>query len=60
MAKKGKVLDMSPLGMIFTVVKSKNDTDGKSLDLEWELLPQCNMVDPLYHTYPEAIWCPYE
>jgi len=45
MAKKGQILDLSPLGMIFTVVKSKNDTKGKSLDLEWELLPQCNMVD---------------
>lgn len=55
MAEKGQVLDMSPLGMIFTVVKSKADTDGKSLDLEWELQPQCNMVDPLFHIHPEAI-----
>jgi len=55
MANKGQILDMSPLGMIFTVVKSKKDTDGRSLDLEWELLPQCNMVDPLFHTHPEAI-----
>jgi len=55
MAKKGQVLDMSPLGMIFTVIKSKSDTNGKSLDLEWELLPQCNMIDPLYHIHPEAI-----
>ncbi|TNE47886.1 MAG: cupin domain-containing protein [Bacteroidetes bacterium] len=55
MAVKDQVLDMSPLGMIFTVVKSKADTDGKSLDLEWELLPQCNMTDPLYHVHPEAI-----
>lgn len=46
---------MSPLGMVFTVLKSKSDTDGQSLDLEWELLPQCNMVDPLYHIHPEAI-----
>lgn len=55
MAVKDQVLDMSPLGMIFTVVKSKHDTNGKSLDLEWQLLPQCNMVDPLYHIHPEAI-----
>lgn len=46
---------MSPIGMIFRVVKSKEDTGGKSLDLEWEILPQCNMVDPLYHVHPEAI-----
>lgn len=55
MATQGQVLDMTPLGMVFTVVKSKTDTDGKSLDLEWELLPGCNMVDPLVHTHPEAI-----
>lgn len=55
MAEKGQILDLTPLGMIFTVVKSKRDTGGKSLDLEWELLPQCNMVDPLFHTHPEAI-----
>jgi mannose-6-phosphate isomerase-like protein (cupin superfamily) len=55
MAIKDQVLDMSPLGMIFTVVKSKADTNGKSLDLHWELLPQCNMVDPLFHIHPEAV-----
>jgi mannose-6-phosphate isomerase-like protein (cupin superfamily) len=55
MAKNGQVLDMAPLGMVFTVVKSKTDTGGKSLDLEWELLPKCGMVDPLYHTHPDAI-----
>lgn len=55
MAVKNQILDMSPLGMVFTVVKSKADTDGKSLDLEWEILPGCNMVDPLYHIHPEAI-----
>jgi len=46
---------MSAVGMIFTVVKSKSDTNGKSLDLTWELSPQCNMTDPLYHIHPGAI-----
>jgi hypothetical protein len=55
MAYKNQVIDMSPIGMIFTVIKSKSDTGGKSLDLSWELLPQCNMVDPLYHIHPHAI-----
>ena len=55
MAKKDQVLDMSPLGMVFTVVKSKADTNGRSLDLHWELLPGCNMTDPLYHIHPGAI-----
>jgi mannose-6-phosphate isomerase-like protein (cupin superfamily) len=55
MAVKDQILDMSPLGMIFKVLKSKEDTNGKSLDLEWTLLPKCNMIDPLYHVHPEAI-----
>lgn len=46
---------MSPIGMIFKVVKSKTDTNGKSLDLHWELLPQCNMKDPVIHIHPNAI-----
>ena len=55
MAKKDQILDMSPIGMVFTVIKSKTDTDGKSLDLHWKLLPKCNMVAPLYHVHPAAI-----
>lgn len=50
-----KVLDMTPLGMKFTVVKNSADTDGQSLDLHWELLPGCNMKDPLVHMHPNAI-----
>ena len=52
---ENKVLDMTPLGMKFTVIKNATDTDGKSLDLHWELLPGCNMKDPLVHTHPHAI-----
>lgn len=50
-----KILDMTPLGMKFTVLKNSIDTNGKSLDLQWELLPGCNMNDPLVHTHPNAI-----
>jgi mannose-6-phosphate isomerase-like protein (cupin superfamily) len=50
-----KILDMTPLGMKFTVLKNALETDGKSLDLHWELLPGCNMKDPLVHTHPHAI-----
>lgn len=52
---KDQILDLSPIGMVFKVVKSKADTGGSSLDLTWDLLPGCNMVDPLYHIHPEAI-----
>lgn len=55
MATKGQILDMTPLGMKFTVLKSGDDTNGKSLDLHWELLPECNMKDPLLHVHPNAI-----
>lgn len=50
-----KILDMTPLGMKFTVLKTAEDTGGKSLDLHWELLPGCNMKDPLVHIHPNAI-----
>jgi len=55
MATKNQVLDMTPLGMKFTVLQTGKDTDGKSLVLNWELLPGCNMTDPLVHIHPNAI-----
>jgi mannose-6-phosphate isomerase-like protein (cupin superfamily) len=55
MAAKGQVLDMTPVGMKFTVLQAGADTGGKSLNLHWELLPGCNMKDPLVHTHPHAI-----
>jgi len=55
MAIQKKVLDLTPLGMKFTVLQSGEDTGGKSLNLHWELLPGCNMKDPLVHTHPNAI-----
>ncbi len=55
MASKNQLLDMTPIGMIFKVLKSAADTDGKSLDLHWELLPKCNTVKPMIHIHPHAI-----
>jgi mannose-6-phosphate isomerase-like protein (cupin superfamily) len=55
MAVKNQILDMTPLGMKFTVLQTGADTDGKSLDLHWELFPGCNMKDPLVHIHPNAI-----
>lgn len=55
MATKGQILDMTPVGMKFTVLQSGADTGGKSLDLHWELFPKCNMKDPLVHVHPHAI-----
>jgi len=55
MAVKNQLLDMTPMGMKFTVLQTGMDTNGRSLDLHWELLPGCNMKDPLVHTHPNAI-----
>ncbi|GAB4028777.1 cupin domain-containing protein [Spirosoma koreense] len=55
MATKGQILDMTPVGIKFTVLQASADTLGKSLELHWELLPGCNMKDPLVHVHPEAI-----
>ena len=55
MAIKNQILDMTPVGMRFTVLQASADTGGKSLDLHWELLPKCNMKDPLVHIHPNAI-----
>ncbi|CAN5582556.1 hypothetical protein BH23BAC1_BH23BAC1_46570 [soil metagenome] len=41
--------------MKFTVLQTAADTGGKSLDLYWELLPKCNMEDPMPHIHPHAI-----
>ncbi|KAB7731841.1 cupin domain-containing protein [Rudanella paleaurantiibacter] len=55
MATANQILDLTPLGMLFTVLQTRADTNGKSLDLHWELLPGCNMKDPLLHIHPNAI-----
>jgi mannose-6-phosphate isomerase-like protein (cupin superfamily) len=55
MVTKNQILDMTPLGMIFTVLRTGKDTGGKSLELHWELLPGCNMTDPLVHIHPHAV-----
>jgi mannose-6-phosphate isomerase-like protein (cupin superfamily) len=55
MVTKNQILDMTPIGMVFTVLRTAADTNGKSLDLHWELLPGCNMKDPLVHIHPHAV-----
>lgn len=55
MASKQQLLDMSAIGMKFTVLETAADTAGRSLNLHWDLLPHCNMKDPLVHIHPHAI-----
>jgi len=54
MAIKNQILDMTPLGMKFTVLQASADTGGNSLDLHWELLPGCNMRDPCITYSPKC------
>lgn len=54
MAQSRQILDISPLGMQFTILKTAAETAGKSLDLHWDLLPGCNMKNPLLHIHPYA------
>lgn len=54
MVATGQVLNLRPLGMIFTVLKTSADTGGASLELNWELLPGCNLEDALVHVHPQA------
>lgn len=45
-------LDMSPIGMIFYVLKASDYTDGQRLEMEWKLLPKADGT-PL-HIHPAA------
>jgi hypothetical protein len=44
MASANQVLDMSPVGMIFTVLKSAADTQKASLDLGPGISSKCQRV----------------
>lgn len=46
-------LDCTELGMIMKISKSTQDTQGRSLEMEWELLPYSGGTP--VHIHPEAI-----
>jgi mannose-6-phosphate isomerase-like protein (cupin superfamily) len=51
-----KIIDISPMGPIMTVIRNAADTNGELLDLEWEVPPRLNMeLDPFFHKHPNAI-----
>jgi len=47
-----QTLDMTPIGMVFHVVKTSADTGGRSLEMEWTLFPKADGT-PL-HIHPTA------
>jgi len=52
MLSADRTLDMTPIGMVFHIMKTPGDTNGKSLEMEWELLPKADGT-PL-HIHPKA------
>ena len=58
MLKVGDVLDFGPsFGYKFFIKKTAAETNGKSLDMEWELNPQSGDMGsrPRTHIHPQAI-----
>jgi quercetin dioxygenase-like cupin family protein len=52
MLQPGDVLDLGPLGMSFHIKKTAAETDGRSLEMEWELSPRTGGT-PI-HVHPSA------
>lgn len=52
MLKPGDVLDLGPIGARFFVKRTAEDTDGGSLEMEWELAPHTGGTP--VHTHPHA------
>ena len=52
MLTPNQTLDMTPIGAVFHIVKTAQQTNGQSLEMEWELLPTSGGT-PL-HIHPSA------
>jgi quercetin dioxygenase-like cupin family protein len=48
----GDRLDLSPIGAIFHVVRTGDDTNGEALEMEWELAPHASGTP--VHIHPQA------
>lgn len=51
MLQQDQTLDLTPVGMIFKVKKTAAETQGKSLEMEWELMPHTDGAPPHVHPY---------
>jgi quercetin dioxygenase-like cupin family protein len=52
MLRAGDVLDLTPIGAIFRIRKTSADTQGGSLEMEWDLAPHTGGT-PI-HIHPQA------
>jgi quercetin dioxygenase-like cupin family protein len=50
--QSGDRLDLSPIGAIFRVVRTSEDTNGEALEMEWELAPHASGTP--VHIHPQA------
>lgn len=50
--RSGDRLDLSPIGAIFHVIRTGDDTDGEALEMEWELSPHASGTP--VHIHPQA------
>lgn len=48
----GDRLDLSPIGAIFHVIRTADDTNGEALEMEWELAPHASGTP--VHVHPHA------
>lgn len=56
MLKTGDVLNLGPIGATFHVKRTAADTDGQSLELEWELAPRTGGTPVHIHPYAAEIY----
>lgn len=50
--RSGDRLDLSPIGAIFHVIRTADDTNGEALEMEWELAPHASGTPA--HVHPHA------
>lgn len=52
MLMPNQTLDMTPIGAVFHIVKTAEQTNGQSLEMEWEILPSSGGTP--VHIHPSA------
>jgi len=55
MTTENRLPELTSNGMKLTILKAGADTNGRSLDMECEILPGCNMNNPMMQTHPGQI-----
>jgi quercetin dioxygenase-like cupin family protein len=56
MLAPNQTLDMTSIGMIFHIVKTAQETNGQSLEMEWEVLPKCDGTPVHIHPFADETY----